>query len=54
MDACYHSHMDNAYDQGFQAYQNGESIDSNPYQDDTDDFYDWEGGWVAASDAEDE
>ena len=39
-----------AYDKGYQAYLEGESLDGNPFQDQTDEFYDWEGGWVAASD----
>ena len=38
------------YDQGFQAFLEGLDQESNPYDSGTDDFYDWEGGWVAASD----
>lgn len=39
-----------AYDQGFQSYIEGSDLSANPFQEPSDDFYDWEGGWVAASD----
>lgn len=42
--------MDNTpYDKGFQAYQNGDSLIDNPYNEGSDDFYEWESGWVNAS-----
>lgn len=40
------------YDDGFEAFHNGTDLDANPFQEDTDDYYEWEAGWVTASDEE--
>ena len=38
------------YDKGYQAYLEGSTLEANPFQAPSDEYYDWEGGWVAASD----
>ena len=42
----------NAYDKGYQAFTDGMGIDSNPFENGSDDFFDWESGWVSAADDE--
>lgn len=46
--------MNDAYDKGQQAYNDGQDLSSNPFEEGTDDFYDWGGGWVAASDEDED
>ena len=43
----------NAYDKGYQAYLDGQDLENNPFEDGSDEFFEWEGGWVAASDDDD-
>lgn len=42
------------YDSGYQAYFDGLDIDANPFKDGTDDYEDWESGWVTAADTDDQ
>lgn len=41
--------MDNPYDKGYQAFTDGQELDSNPFQEGTEEADEWESGWVNAS-----
>lgn len=41
-----------AYDRGYQAYLDGEDLESNPYQSGGAEFDAWESGWSDAMTAE--
>jgi len=41
--------MDNSYDQGYQAFLEGLDLESNPFQEGTEEHDEWESGWVNAS-----
>ena len=45
-----HTMTNDAFQQGYQAFLEGQEIDTNPFQDNTDEYLDWESGWVTAAD----
>lgn len=48
-----HTMTDN-FESGFQAYLDGQELESNPFPEGSDEYFDWEAGWVAASDQDNE
>jgi ribosome modulation factor len=40
--------MDNPWDEGERAYNEGKFIENNPYTVDTNEYLDWLGGWYHA------
>lgn len=40
------------FDAGYEAFLDGQDIDSNPFEPETDDWEDWRRGWYSASDGD--
>jgi len=45
----YHANMSSEYDEGYDAYRDGEGLQDNPYREATSDHDDWEAGWLEAA-----
>jgi len=41
--------MSSEYDEGYDAYRDGEGLQDNPYREATSDHDDWEAGWLEAA-----
>lgn len=40
------------FDQGYEAFLDGQDVDANPFELETDEWLDWRRGWYSASDGD--
>lgn len=46
--------MNDSYAKGYWAYSDGQELEDNPFEEGSEDYDNWEAGWVSASSEDDD